>query len=421
MSFNPEQKLSRSITANATDHSVEIALATFRELFQFVDRGIQHFEGNRVLVNAGTEGQRILTMLLEPYRNIEKKRDELLANPGEKVSAAALEKLARVEIKRIEQGCSFTWNSQFNTVLERLNSNYAKLGFVAAFLGTTLDPDSDSVHNSAPNQNLRADIASGQALASLTGFAAPKIDQMDRRAMRYAAKAAKDAGIETQNLRDELRQNALDWETQRQSTAQETDQQASKLIEKHKAKLAELYEGHSERMTKIEADFKERLILEAPAQYWQNRANTATWIALGAFVGFGALVASFVCLIAWVAPAHLGHIVEAISGALEPENGSGESFSGLALVFSFALVSTPAIMALWLLMLVSRVFRENLHLANDAKHRNMLIKTYLALVEDANNPISNEDREFALNAIFSVPSEASADDAVTSVVFPKVP
>lgn len=419
MTFEPNKKLSRPINHKATAHSAEINLETFEDVFSFVDGAIGHIDANRQVTAAGAEGQRIHTLLKEPFQNILVKREELLKNADERVTPAEFEKSARAEIKRLVDGRSFTRNSEFNTVYERINQQFAKLGFVAAFLGTTFDPSSDSIHNSSSNQTNRSEVAAGYSLAVLTGFAAPKIDQMDRRAVRDAAKSARDAQEATARLRDELREDASAWEQKREAAATETDEKVSKLVKGHTARLEGLYTDHAARMEKVEKDFKERLIMEAPAEYWEKRAKQARWNARWAFLGFVLMVFVFVVVAATAAPDHLSHIVASLQSAITVEGVGDQGYSGLALIFSFALISTPAVMALWTLMLVSRIFRENLHLANDAKHRNMLITTYLALAEDENNPISKDDREFALNAIFSVPSEASADDAVTSLVFPR--
>jgi hypothetical protein len=63
-------------------------------------------------------------------------------------------------------------------------------------------------------------------------------------------------------------------------------------------------------------------------------------------------------------------------GKITGASNSGFSISGLA------VISVPALLYAWLLRNISRVFIQNLNLADDADHRRSLALTYMGLLQD---------------------------------------
>ena len=72
----------------------------------------------------------------------------------------------------------------------------------------------------------------------------------------------------------------------------------------------------------------------------------------------------------------------------------GFSISGLA------VITVPALFYAWLLKNISRVFIQNLNLADDADHRRSLALTYMGLLQDEKRPTTDQDRAIVLNALF---------------------
>jgi hypothetical protein len=60
----------------------------------------------------------------------------------------------------------------------------------------------------------------------------------------------------------------------------------------------------------------------------------------------------------------------------------------------------PALFYAWLLKNISRVFIQNLNLADDADHRRSLALTYMGLLQDEKRPTTDQDRAIVLNALF---------------------
>lgn len=88
-----------------------------------------------------------------------------------------------------------------------------------------------------------------------------------------------------------------------------------------------------------------------------------------------------------------GSVSEAIVKLTASTNG-GISISGLA------AISIPALFYAWLLKNISRVFIQNLNLADDAAHRRSLALTYMGLLRDERHPATDQDRAIILNALF---------------------
>lgn len=369
--------------------------------------------------SVGTAGGELRKLLAQPFNQICAAYEAYVGEQPTKAGLKRLLQVARAEFEAVRNGASLFPDSPLDKAIAQSGNQYSRFGMLVAAFGYKIDPESDTFSRTLHPNNAPS-FSSGMNAVVSAGLVGGATSAIQIRALDGQAKRLDAAVDEFGALQKELHEASREWERSRQTSAGQTDERVSKLISENVDRINDLYSSHTEKLDAIERRFKERLIMGKPANYWKRRSTLAAVISIISFVGFGALVTFFVWMAATVAPSHLGNIISSVRDAVQVDPNSGENFSGMALVFSFALISTPAIMALWTLMLVSRVFRENLHLANDANHRHMLITTYLSLVEDDGNPISKEDREYALNAIFSVPSEASADDAITSIVFPRM-
>jgi Family of unknown function (DUF6161) len=145
------------------------------------------------------------------------------------------------------------------------------------------------------------------------------------------------------------------------------------------------------------------LILEEPARFWENTAISKTRLWQAWLLIFAALV---------ILPVGVGLykwdvFAEAVSRITSP-NSSAFSLAGLA------AITVPALFYAWLLKNVSRVFIQNLNLADDASHRRALAITYLGLSENPKLSISDADRALVLNALFRPIPPHSTDEGPPS-------
>ena len=141
--------------------------------------------------------------------------------------------------------------------------------------------------------------------------------------------------------------------------------------------------------------FEHQLHLRAPASYWRERASSTQSFALWALAGFVVLALIVIAVIVRYGP-----------GFLERLAATGETVHFATL----ALVSVPALTALWILRHVARLFVTNLERSSDAKFRATMATTFLALTKEGATEVSAEERLLVLEALFRSPAPDPADD-----------
>jgi len=87
------------------------------------------------------------------------------------------------------------------------------------------------------------------------------------------------------------------------------------------------------------------------------------------------------------------HIAQ-ISGAIPKDK------DGAITYYSLVFFIVPVLAAGWLLRLLSRFINNQMALLDDARHRDVMTKTYLALVSDKQSGVDEKDRLVMLSAIF---------------------
>ncbi|RZN36003.1 DUF6161 domain-containing protein [Bradyrhizobium sp. Leo121] len=175
--------------------------------------------------------------------------------------------------------------------------------------------------------------------------------------------------------------------------------QANETSELAAKKLDAFIDEKTQLIAELENLYRKQLTIQEPAISWQSIAAPKTtvwrfWLSLFAFMVAAPIVAA---LIYWDA------VASAIGKITATSNG-GFSISGLA------AISVPALFYAWLLKNISRVFIQNLNLADDADHRRSLALTYMGLLQDEKRPTSDQDRAIILNALFRPIPNHTADE-----------
>jgi hypothetical protein len=154
-------------------------------------------------------------------------------------------------------------------------------------------------------------------------------------------------------------------------------------------KLEEFIAEKTALFGKLEDFYRKQLTLQEPAVSWEEIARRktrvwGTWLFVFALMVIAPIVAA---LISWE------QVSNAVTKVTSAPSG-GFSISGLA------VITVPALFYAWLLKNISRVFIQNLNLADDAAHRRSLALTYMGLLQDEKHPASDQDRAIILNALF---------------------
>lgn len=172
-----------------------------------------------------------------------------------------------------------------------------------------------------------------------------------------------------------------------------------------KTQLEEFIRQKTEVFGRLEQLYRTKLTLDEPALTWKRIAERKTQVWSWWLAVFAVLVAIpiFLAAAGWSA------IVDAVGKITAGANGTF-SIAGLA------AITVPALLYAWLLKNVSRIFIQNLNLADDAAHRRSLALTYMGLLQDEKHPASDQDRAIILNALFRPIPPQTADEGPPSGV-----
>lgn len=188
---------------------------------------------------------------------------------------------------------------------------------------------------------------------------------------------------------------------QAEEQSKKVNDEGTKINEEAATKLQSLnsdwsdFREAAERERKgLEEVFEEHMRFHAPATYWRDRADSTSKTAKRALAGF--LIGAFAIVVGSVT------FGPGLLERLAAVEGTG-SFAPLA------LVSVPALMAFWCLRHVARLFVANVQRSDDARMRETMATTFLALTREQ-GAIDREERLLVLEALFRPPSTAGTDD-----------
>lgn len=132
------------------------------------------------------------------------------------------------------------------------------------------------------------------------------------------------------------------------------------------------------------------------AELWKEKANSHRW---GFYVWFAIFTIS-AGGVGWYLVSHIKVIADSI-----PKDKDG-ALSYSSLIFFIV----PVVAFGWVLRLISRFINNQLVLSDDARHRDVMTKTYLALVAEKDSQVDQKDRLVMLNAIFRPLPGAQVED-----------
>jgi hypothetical protein len=170
--------------------------------------------------------------------------------------------------------------------------------------------------------------------------------------------------------------------------------------------IAIFIEEKTRLISELEDLYRRKLTVQEPAMSWKSIAAQKTTIwRIWLFI-FTILVALPIGFALWN-----WELVAATITKLTAASNGGFSISGLA------AISVPALFYAWLLKNISRVFIQNLNLADDAAHRQSLALTYMGLLQDDKRPASDAERAIILNALFRpIPPQTSDEGPPAGII-----
>ena len=162
------------------------------------------------------------------------------------------------------------------------------------------------------------------------------------------------------------------------------------------ATLRERMESEWDSLKRV---YDEQLALLAPTQYWSSRASSHKYAAIAFAVSFGVSLTVFVGLFSWLAMPRLFEL--ATQKDVSP-------------ILTLVPVAVLAFAGIWVLKMLSRLLSENLQMMRDARERETMVKTFLALMrddKDGKSMVNDNDRILILHSLFRPSSVSAIDDA----------
>jgi hypothetical protein len=170
-----------------------------------------------------------------------------------------------------------------------------------------------------------------------------------------------------------------------------------------KPKRSEQWDGELSKVRSewagMRAVYDETLALKAPATYWSNRASSSAKAAAVWGLSFVVGIAGIMCLFVVMGIPHL------LTAAADKDASP---------ILSIAPIVIPAFAAIWVLRIIGRLLSESVQLMRDAREREMMCMTFLALMKSdvrERSLISDEDRLLMLHSLFRPSAVTAADDS----------
>lgn len=142
------------------------------------------------------------------------------------------------------------------------------------------------------------------------------------------------------------------------------------------------------KVADLEETYKEKLKLEEPAKYWDERAKKLKvqgWWSLGILVGLVVMICVFLGLILWNPP-------EIFKASILSDDKS----TAIKWILIYAtLLSFLA----YCIRALSKIMFSSFHLARDCEERHTLTYFYLSLLKDSK--VADSDRQLIMQSLFS--------------------
>lgn len=137
-------------------------------------------------------------------------------------------------------------------------------------------------------------------------------------------------------------------------------------------------------LSAFEQAYSQELATHSAVAYWGKKARVHRWLALATTVV--AVVAGGGYL-AYLAPAAFEKLLPLLSEKETPQ-------------WRIGLAIALALLGVWMLRILVRMFLSQMHLAADSSHRRVTILSYIALLKDPAQPLTKEDRSIVLSTVF---------------------
>ena len=218
-------------------------------------------------------------------------------------------------------------------------SQRAALGGLACSIGI---PAYEVLHMAGPDDNGIVDVVAGYAMGrELNVVKRSEIGRHEERMENYI---------------ERFRTIVVDANANNEATKKESEKRLAEMAQeanRQKTMSKEFSESAKDQWEKLKTTFDMQLRLEAPASYWGKEAKRTYKAAILSLLLFAVIALAIIGTLVGHGPSFLKELANITGGG------------GYA---SVALISIPALTALWILRHFARLFVTNFERSNDAKN-----------------------------------------------------
>ena len=370
------------IEVDLGDNGGHVAFHSLEEAKKWVRREIREWEGIHTRGIRGPAVSLIFERQLRLPRAINESLEKATEVQGDEL-LAALESI-KDQLEQYADYCSLYSGSQIGDeilVLIRNNQPFLAIGSLASNLGI---PANDLLRGGSLKENELSLILSGYALCHTSNMVRRSDLPEHKRGMEVQLKNLNEIVSRAINDQDELKRRVA-------SAIDESFQ----ALKKEQAGWVAFFDTTQGDWKMLRNTFEVQLRLESPVKYWREQADITSKAANLWLFAFSAIAIAVIGVLVVFGPEFLERV-----SAME----NAGPFTTLA------LVSIPALTALWGLKHIARLFVTNIERSADARLRETMTTTFLALTKEGAAAIDQQERLLILEALFRPPAPVPSDD-----------
>ena len=371
------------IEADLGDNGGHVVFHSLEEAKEWVDREIEIWSGvQNPFIHRPVAPWIFETQLRLPYAIRKRLEKAAVAQGNERV--AALEPI-KDQFERYANFRSLYSESPIGVEILAMLRNeqpFLGMGALASNLGI---PANDLRRDWGSKENELSVILSGYTLGQTPNVVRRSELPEHRYRMEEQLEQLNATVRQAKHVQDEL-----------QGTATSTIEESSRILAQEGADWATFTMSTRNEWEALRRTFESQLRLEAPATYWGERAHITSVAARGWLFAFTAMASAIIGVVVVLGPEFLQHV-------------SASSSTGPFTTLAF--LSIPALTALWVLKHFARLFVTNMERSADAKLRETMATTFLALTKEGAATVDQHERLLILEALFRPPAPVSADDS----------
>ena len=379
---NSQAEAGPLIEANLGENGGQVSFDSIEEAREWVEHEHRRWDKFWSQIPGVTQSHNVLEHQLELPTKIREALDKAEQTPGSD-RPKALEELKQLFERYADYG-SLCSESSLGVKLLDANSRHHAFLRIGALASTIGIPAEDILDYWKRDDQITTMILAGYAIgAGRNVVKRSDIPDLRSRLDEELAKMADAVGRAKQE-REETSSlgKRITGELGRQREAQESAWNA-------------FYASVDEEWKSLRKAFEEHLKLDAPATYWQERARATFSAAMVSLGAFAILAVGFIWLVVGYGPQYLKDLPN-------PDD--------IGKIATLTMVSVPALAALWILRHFGRLFVTNFERSGDARMRQTMATTFLALTKEGTEAVTREERLMVLQALFRAPAESKGDD-----------